>query len=143
MISIILSSIIKIPTQILIMISPSFSQNHVWPYPTNNILMIAEGTRIAIGLHKTIYVCLLACSYSLNRVQLCDPMDCSPPGSSVHGNLQETILEWGGMPSSRGSSQPRDRTHVLCLLHRQAGSLPLAPPYGLSYWMTWKSLVAL
>ena len=33
---------------------------------------------------------------------LCDPMDCSPPGSSVHGILQARILEWGAMPSSRG-----------------------------------------
>ena len=43
---------------------------------------------------------------------LCDPMDCSPPGSSVHGILQARILEWVAMPSSRGSSQPRDRTQV-------------------------------
>ena len=43
---------------------------------------------------------------------LCDPMDCSPPGSSVHGILQARILEWVAMPSSRGSSQPRDQTHV-------------------------------
>ena len=42
---------------------------------------------------------------------LCDPMDCSPPGSSVHGILQARILEWVAISSSRGSSQPsRDRT---------------------------------
>ena len=35
-------------------------------------------------------------------VSLCDPMDCSPPGSSVHGILQARILEWVAMPSSRG-----------------------------------------
>ena len=35
---------------------------------------------------------------------LCDPMDYSPPGSSVHGILQERLLEWVVMPSSRGSS---------------------------------------
>ena len=39
---------------------------------------------------------------------LYDPMDCSLPGSSVHGILQARILEWVAMPSSRGSSQPRD-----------------------------------
>ena len=39
-------------------------------------------------------------------------MDYSLPGSSVHGIPQERILEWVAMPSSRGSSQPRDRTHV-------------------------------
>ena len=46
---------------------------------------------------------------------LCDPMGCSPPGSSVHGILQARILEWVAMPSSRGSSQPRDRTHIACI----------------------------
>ena len=43
---------------------------------------------------------------------LCDPLDCNPPGSSVHGILQARILEWVVMPSSRGPSQPRDWTHV-------------------------------
>ena len=43
---------------------------------------------------------------------LCDPMDCSLPGSSVHGILQARVLEWVAMPSSRVSSQPRDRTQV-------------------------------
>ena len=43
---------------------------------------------------------------------LCDPMDCSPPGSSVHGILQARILEWVAIPFSRESSQPRDRTQV-------------------------------
>ena len=43
---------------------------------------------------------------------LCNSMDCSPPGSSVHGILQARILEWVSMPSSRGSSQPRDRIYV-------------------------------
>ena len=43
---------------------------------------------------------------------LCDPIDCSPSGSSVHGLLQARILEWVAMRSSRGSSRPRDCTHV-------------------------------
>ena len=43
---------------------------------------------------------------------LCDPMDCSPPGSSVHGILQARILEWVAMPSSWVFSQPRDWTWV-------------------------------
>ena len=37
-------------------------------------------------------------------VQLCEPVDCSPPGSSVHGILQARILEWVVIPFSRGSS---------------------------------------
>ena len=44
---------------------------------------------------------------------LCDPMDCSLPGSSVHGILQAGILEWLAIPFSKGSSRPRDRTWVL------------------------------
>ena len=43
---------------------------------------------------------------------LWDPMDCSLPGSSVHGILQARLLEWVAMPSSRGSSWPRHRTRV-------------------------------
>ena len=46
---------------------------------------------------------------------LCDPMDCSLPGSSVHGILQTRILEWVVIPFSRRSSQPRDQTHVSCI----------------------------
>ena len=52
---------------------------------------------------------------------LCYPMDCSPPGSSVHGILQARILEWVAMSSSRGSSQPRDQTcvsYVSCIGRR-------------------------
>ena len=41
-----------------------------------------------------------------------DPVDSSPPGSSVHGILQARTLEWVAMPSSRGSSRPRDQTHI-------------------------------
>ena len=43
---------------------------------------------------------------------LFQPHDCSPPGSPVHGILQVRILQWVSMPSSRGSSGPRDRTHL-------------------------------
>ena len=50
--------------------------------------------------------------------QLCltlgDFMDCSPPGSSVHGIFQAGILEWVAIPFSRGSFQPRDQTQVSC-----------------------------
>ena len=45
----------------------------------------------------------------------CDPLDCSPPGSSVHGILQARILEWVVMPSTRGSSLPRDQARVPCI----------------------------
>ena len=78
-------------------------------------------------------VCVLVLKLLQSCPTLCDPMDYSLPGSSVHGILQARILEWVTMPSSKGSSQPRDITqgsnsHLLCLLHWQMCSLPLVPP---------------
>ena len=46
--------------------------------------------------------------YDSSCPPLCDPMDCSRPGSPVHGILQARILDWVAVPFSRGSSQPRD-----------------------------------
>ena len=57
---------------------------------------------------------------------LCDPVDCSPPGSSVHGFSQAGILEWIAISSSRGSSLLKDQTRLLSLLHWQVASLPLS-----------------
>ena len=48
----------------------------------------------------------------LSHVRLCDPMECSSPGSSVHGIFQSRILEWVAISYSRGSSQHRDQTHI-------------------------------
>ena len=52
------------------------------------------------------------CSAAKSCPTLCDPVACSPPGPSVHGIPQARVLEWVAMPSSRESSQPRDRTRV-------------------------------
>ena len=49
---------------------------------------------------------------------LCDPMDCSPPGSSVHEILQARILEWVDIPFSRGSFRPKDQTQVSAIAGR-------------------------
>ena len=53
-----------------------------------------------------------------SRLTLCDPVDCNPTGSSVHGILQARILEWVAIPFSRGSSQPRNQTQVFCITGR-------------------------
>ena len=56
------------------------------------------------------------CAWVLSHfscVRLCNPTDCSLPGSSVHGNLQARIQEWMVIPFSRGPSQPRDQTAAL------------------------------
>ena len=61
------------------------------------------------------YVLFSPCVFA-KLLQLCltlfDHMDYNPPGSFVHGILQARILEWVAISSSRGSFQPRDRTHV-------------------------------
>ena len=46
---------------------------------------------------------------------LCDPGDCNPTGSSVHGAFQARILEWAATSSSRGSSQPKDWARISCV----------------------------
>ena len=58
-----------------------------------------------------------------------DPVDCSPPGSSVHGILQAKILEWLLFPPPGDLSDPGIKSKSLTSnLHWQSGSLPLAPP---------------
>ena len=68
---------------------------------------------------------------------LWDPKDCSPPGSSVHGNFQARILEWVAISFSRGSSQPSDQTQVSCIgrqiLHHCI--LLKTRHQGLSWWL--------
>ena len=60
---------------------------------------------------------------------LCDPMDCNPTGSSVHGIFQARILEWVAIAYSRGTSWPRDQTCISCVSYigRQI----------LYHWITW------
>ena len=68
----------------------------------------------------------LECVSAPSCLMACDPMDCSPPGSSVPGVFQARILEWVAISSSRGSLQPRDQTHVSCVsCIGQVDSLPL------------------
>ena len=60
-------------------------------------------------------LCSVLCSVIQLCLTPCNPMDCSSSGSSVHGILRVRILEWVAMPSSRGSSQPRDRACISCI----------------------------
>ena len=69
-----------------------------------------------------LYMCICICVHLHTRTKslqswmtFCDPVDCSPPGPSVHGVLQARILEWIAISSSRGPSQLKDRTHVSCV----------------------------
>ena len=95
----------------------------------------------------------LAIVQSLSHVRLCDPMDCSLPGSSVHGILQTRILEWVAVSFSRGSSWPRvgsciGRQILDCWATREASILLRRPrllvPVFMVFISAWKwvSLVA-
>ena len=61
------------------------------------------------------YCCCLVTKLCLTH---CNPMDCSPPSSTVHGISQARILEWGAISFSRGSSRHRDQTWVSCMASR-------------------------
>ena len=66
-----------------------------------------------------------ACAVAQSCPTLCDPVDCSPPGSSVHGISQARILGWIALSSSRGSSRPGDHTRVSCTAGRFFTTEPL------------------
>ena len=72
--------------------------------------------------------CVCVHTQSLTPVQLFNPIDCSLPGSSVHGVILARILEWVFISSSKGSSQPRDRTCVSCVGR-----------WILYFWVTWEA----
>ena len=63
------------------------------------------------------------------RSDACNPMDCSLPGSSVHGITEARILEWAAISFSRKSSQPRDQTSISCI-----------GKWILQHWATWETL---
>ena len=72
-----------------------------------------------------------AYSIAQSYMTLCDPMDCSPPGSSVHGTFHARILEWVAISSFRRSSQPRDRTHI--------SRVSFIGRHILYHWATWEA----
>ena len=81
-----------------------------------------------MGTQK-IYICVCVCARAhaqlLSCIQLCDPMDCSPPGSSVHGISQARKLEWVAIPSPGDLPDPGIEPGSPAL---QADSLPSEPP---------------
>ena len=92
---------------------PDFSPS-AWNYPS----WVTEHTRtswVKMILNREIGMCI---KLPQSCLTLCNPMDDSPPGFSVHWILQARILEWFAMSSSRGSSRPRDHAHVSCIAGR-------------------------
>ena len=76
--------------------------------------------------------CTSACMRAqlLSHVWLCNPMNYSSPGSSLHGILQARILQWVAISFSRGSSQSRDQTHNSCLAGGFFTTEPPGKPHG-------------
>ena len=85
-------------------------------------------------------VCVCVCVRTQSYLTLCDPMDHSLPGSSDNGIFQATILEWVAMPSSRGSSQPRDQICISYIAGRFFTAEPLGKP--LKKYMLHKSILS-
>ena len=79
----------------------------------------------------SLYVCVSAQSCPT----LCDPMNCSPPGSSVHGILQARILEWVAISSSTASSWPRIEPVSSALAGRISITEPPGKPHAFVYLM--------
>ena len=74
-----------------------------------------EGRRINSARLTKLCENAMRVSAAQSRQPPCGPVDCSPPGSSVHGSLQAGTLEWGAISFSRGLSQPRGRTRISCV----------------------------
>ena len=84
-------------------------------------LLAVQGTLKTLLQHHSSKASILWCSAFFQSVScsimsnFCDPIDCSLPGSSVHGIFLASTLKWKAIPCSRGSSQTRDRTLVSCI----------------------------
>ena len=93
-------------------------------------VMMLNSVHLHVGcVCVCVCVCVCARAHAQLCLTVCDPMDCSPPGSSIHGILQQRILEWVAMPSSRGIFPTQgSNLFLLHFLHWQADSLSLVPP---------------
>ena len=72
-----------------------------------------ESVCVCVCVKESVCVCVCARARSVVS-NSSDPMDCSQPGSSVHGIILARILDWVAISFSRGSSRPRDWTYILC-----------------------------
>ena len=101
-----------------------YAYNPLCVIPNLRIFGKSTGIFLCVCLCVCVCVCAPVCTcvcwghacvcvlISQSCLTLCNPLDCSLPGSSVHGILQARILEWVAISFSRGSSQPRNRSWV-------------------------------
>ena len=92
----------------------TFWMSKIYYMLISNSMWDVQINSYTFGFSQQIFIePLYMCAKSLQLCStLCDPVDCSLPGSPVHGILQARILEWVAISSSRGSSQPRGQTYV-------------------------------
>ena len=96
--------------RILEWVAISSSRGSSWPKDRTHVCVSYIGRQILLPMSHLGNPTILLCLVNQLCLTLCNPMDCSPPGSSIHGVLQARILEWVAMPSSRRSSQPEIKT---------------------------------
>ena len=96
--------------------------------------------------HDAHRFCIFCCCCVVAKLcpTLCNPMNCSPPGSSVHEIFKARMLKWSAIFSSRGSSWPRDWTHFSCLVDslplRHYKNLPLLAKFIFHSYFEWRSI---
>ena len=92
---------------------------HVLPW--NWLLSLINVSKTFSRYLRILFIYFFLLTYCAQLLQLClipilcDPMDCRPPGFSVHGIFLVIILDWFAMFSSKGSSWPRDQSHISCI----------------------------
>ena len=93
-------------------------------------LMSMQAKDLHLPSDTPFFPMLGCCVLAKSCPALCNPMDCSPPGSSVHGIPPARILEWVAISFSWGSSGPRDRTHISWLAGAFFTTEPLGEPHS-------------
>ena len=83
----------------------------IWGGAEAVMLVLGSGCKHRLSLAER-FDCAMHAKSLQSCPTLCDPMDCTPPGSSVHQILQTKVMEWVPISFSRESSQPGDRTHI-------------------------------
>ena len=104
----------------------SFSRRSSWPRNLTQVSCIAGRFFTSWAMREALYSVIQLCP------TLCKSIDCSSLGSPVHGIFPARILEWTAISSSRGSSWPRDWTHISCI--------SCIGRWILYRWATWESL---
>ena len=99
---------------VIIWVRKSHRESHRWQKREKNFFFPFLVPKLKMLVYDKMQICCCSfmCAKSLQSGStVCNPVNCSPPGSSVLGILQVRIMEWVAMPSSRESSWLRDRTH--------------------------------